>query len=140
MAAVEGLDNLSVSYSPSIGTVLSRSLGDRAALYVQPLLVGKTNLSLPTGGSDHTFIVGLGARVRLGDSAYLVAETVPRVAGYTPDSTYVSFGLEKRAGGHVFQLNVSNGFGTSFAQVARGVRSRDGMSWHLGFNLSRKFY
>ena len=140
VVAVEGLDNLSAYYSPSIGAVLSRSLGDRAALYAQPLFVGNTNLSTPTGGSDHTFMLGLGTRVRLGDSTYLVAETVPRLAGYTRDSAYVSFGLEKRAGGHMFQLNVSNGFGTTFGQVARGVQSHDGMSWHLGFNLSRKFY
>jgi hypothetical protein len=46
--------------------------------------------------------------------------------------------LEQRAGGHVFQLNFSNGFGTTLAQVARGGSRRD--DWYLGFNLSRKFY
>ncbi len=50
----------------------------------------------------------------------------------------ISFGIEQRAGGHVFQLNFSNGFGTTLAQVARGGTACD--DWYLGFNLSRKFY
>ena len=52
--------------------------------------------------------------------------------------TLISFGFEQRAGGHVFQLNFSNGFGTTLAQVARGGTAKD--DWYLGFNLSRKFF
>jgi uncharacterized beta barrel domain-containing protein DUF5777 len=47
------------------------------------------------------------------------------------------FGLEQRAGGHVFQVNCSNGFGTTMSQIARGPESND---WFFGFNISRKFY
>jgi hypothetical protein len=50
----------------------------------------------------------------------------------------VSFGIEKRAGGHLFQLNFSNGFGTTFGQVARGGFTYD--DWYLGFNIARKFF
>ena len=32
----------------------------------------------------------------------------------------MSFGLEGRAGGHLFQLNFSNGFGTTLGQIANG--------------------
>ena len=46
--------------------------------------------------------------------------------------------IEKRAGGHAFQLNFSNGFGTTLAQVARGGFNSD--DWYLGFNISRKFF
>ena len=45
-------------------------------------------------------------------------------------STLISFGFEQRAGGHVFQLNFSNGFGTTLAQVARGGTASD--DWYLG--------
>ncbi len=38
----------------------------------------------------------------------------------------------------MFQLNFSNGFGTTLAQVARGASSNN--DWYLGFNLSRKFF
>jgi hypothetical protein len=62
----------------------------------------------------------------------------PPIAGYKEGVTLVSFGFEQRAGGHVFQLNFSNGFGTTLAQVARGGTAKD--DWYLGFNLSRKFF
>ena len=42
----------------------------------------------------------------------------------------VSFGFEQRYGGHVFQLNVSNDFGTTLAQVARGGTGSD--NWYSG--------
>ena len=37
----------------------------------------------------------------------------------------------------VFQLDFTNTFGTTFAQIARGASPR---SLWLGFNLSRTFY
>ena len=58
------------------------------------------------------------------------------MTGYDPGETQVGFAIEKRAGGHSFQLNFGNGFGTTFAQIARGGFD----DWYLGFNISRKFY
>ena len=55
-----------------------------------------------------------------------------------PGVNYGSFGIEKRAGGHVFQLNFSNGFGTTMGQLARGGTGSE--DWYLGFNISRKFF
>lgn len=49
-----------------------------------------------------------------------------------------TFGIEKRARGHTFQLNVSNSIGTSMAQMARGASNNK--DWFLGFNMSRKFF
>jgi hypothetical protein len=68
---------------------------------------------------------------------YLVGEVIPRF-GYTPDAVYGSFGIEKRAGGHSFQLNFSNGLGTTLAQLARGGQPSN--DWFIGFNISRKFF
>ena len=50
----------------------------------------------------------------------------------------VSFGIEMRPGGHLFQINVSNGWGTTLAQLASGGIAND--RWYLGFNISRKFF
>ena len=80
----------------------------------------------------------LGARARLASTVYAVAEVLPRIAGYAPGAAQASFGLEKRVGGHSFQINVSNGFGTTLAQLARGGVS--GSDWFLGFNITRKFF
>ena len=49
-----------------------------------------------------------------------------------------SVAIEKRAGGHVFQLNVSDSFATTMGQIARGGTSS--RNWYLGFNISRKFF
>jgi len=71
-------------------------------------------------------------------SLYQIAQIVNRVGGYDPGANQVSFGLESRAGGHLFQLNVSNGFGTTLGQIARGGIGYD--DWYIGFNIARKFF
>jgi hypothetical protein len=138
LAAIEGINNFHDSYSPALGAVVSRTLGRFGAVYAQPIWINNTN-PLPSELVDdnNTFMVGVGARVRVRPSVYLVAEVAPRF-GYKPDTTHASFAIEKRAGGHSFQLNFSNGFGTTYAQVARGGISDD--NWYLGFNISRKFF
>ena len=87
---------------------------------------------------QHTFMIGLGARARNSPTVYVVAEITPRLAGYTPDANQMSFGIEKRAGGHLFQINFSNGFATTLGQIAQGARNYD--DWFIGFNISRKFF
>lgn len=134
---VDGTDNFSDEFSPGAAIVLSRELGERGAIYLQPSVVGNTNLISDTG-DDFTVMAGIGARLRAARNTYIFVEGSPRLAGYTQGVTMISFGLEQRAGGHVFQLNFSNGFGTTLAQVARGGTARN--DWYLGFNLSRKFF
>jgi hypothetical protein len=134
---VDGTDNFTEEFSPGVALVFSRELGDRGALYFQPSFVGNTNL-VSDDGDDYTAMAGLGMRIRVARNTYLFVEGSPRFAGYDPGVDMISFGFEQRAGGHVFQLNFSNGFGTTLAQVARGGSRRD--DWYLGFNLSRKFY
>lgn len=135
--AAEGTNNFRDSYSPTVGLILSREVGDRAALYVEPMWVNNTNpLPKELADNNDAVMVGLGARIRVSKSVYAVAELSPRVSGYDPGKNQVGFAIEKRAGGHSFQLNVGNGFGTTFAQIARGGTD----DWYLGFNLSRKFY
>ena len=68
---------------------------------------------------------------------YLVFEASPRVGGYAPGDTHVSFGIEQQAGGHVFQLNFSNGIGHD---PGPGRARRQSDDWYLGFNISRKFF
>jgi hypothetical protein len=69
---------------------------------------------------------------------YLVGDLSPRVFGYKPGATHGGFAIEKRAGGHEFQLNFSDSFGTTMAQIARG--GPDPRNWYMGFNISRKFF
>jgi len=155
LVSIEGLNNFGLSeapapeplheFSPAVGLVLSKKLGDRGAVYLVPYWVGhtRTNPSAP-GTDDDTFVLGLGARLRLTRTMYAVAEYSPRLAGYKGDlgsgdsSSLASVGVEWRVGGHAFQINFSNALGTTPAQVARGQQGPD--DWFIGFNLSRKFY
>ena len=139
LAIAEGTDNFRDSYSPALGVLLSREFGDRAAIYAEPIWVNNTNpLPEELVDDNDTVIVGLGARVRVRPMVYLVFEAAPRAAGFEPGVDHVSFGIERRAGGHLFQLNFSNGFGTTMADIARGGTA--GKDWYLGFNISRKFF
>ncbi len=139
IANAEGTNNFQDSYSPSIGVILSRTVGDHAAFYLEPFWVNNSNqLPSEVGGDNNTVMVGIGARLRIRPTTYFVVEGTPRVGGFDPNITQISFGIEKRAGGHLFQINFSNGVGTTFAQIARGGTGRK--DWYLGFNISRKFY
>ena len=154
VASVEGTNNLRAQYSQSAGVVISRMFGDRLAAYVSPLLVW--NSQIPVGVTGHenhnhdlpeapaadglieneqTLIVGLGGRLRLRPTVFIVGEFIPR-AGFTPGAHQWAAGIEKRTDGHQFQLNVSNSFGTTHAQLARGGTAGN---MYLGFNLARKF-
>lgn len=134
---VDGTENFSDEFSPGAIIVLSRELSDKGAIYFEPSVVSNSNITT-TAGDDYTVMAGIGARVRVRRNTFLFLEASPRVAGFKPGVTLISFGFEQRAGGHVFQLNFSNGFATTLAQVARGGTGRD--DWYLGFNLSRKFF
>jgi hypothetical protein len=138
-ASIDGTNNFRDSYTPALGVAISRTLGRAGTVYVDPMWVNNSN-PLPSQLADdnNTFLVGLGTRLRIRPSLYLVGEIVPRVAGFDPGVNHASFGIEKLLGGHVFQLNFSNGFGTTMGQIARGGTSND--DWYLGFNISRKFY
>jgi len=137
--SIDGTNNFRDSYSPGVQVVLSRELGEHGALYLAPAYV---NNSAPLPGElvddNDTTMVGLGARLRLRRNTYVVVEGSPRITGYAPGTALVSFGLEQRAGGHMFQLTFANGLGTTLAQVARGGTAKD--DWYIGFNLSRKFF
>jgi hypothetical protein len=136
IATLEGANNLRDQKSPAIGVLVSKKLGKVAAVYAEPIFVANTN-PLSTGSSN-TAMIGLGGRVRIRPTTYLVGEVTPRLSGYKPGVNQASFGIEKRAGGHTFQINFSNGFGTTLGQLARGGVSND--SWFIGFNIARKFF
>ena len=137
--AIDGTNNFRDSYSPTVGVILSRTVEDVLALYLSPAWIDNTN-ALPSGPGvdDDTFVVGLGGRLRLLRTMYVTAEVAPAVAGHDPGDPVIAFGVEKRAGGHVFQVNVSNSVGSTLAQQLRTGGGRD--DWYIGFNISRKFY
>ena len=135
LVSIEGTDNFQKYYTPAIGAVLSRTLGTVAAVYVAPFWAHNT---LPgTGVGRDTGYVGLGARVQIVPTVYVVGEVSPRVGGYVAQDAEYAFALEKRVGAHVFSLTLANGAATTFGQIARGGNPG---ALYFGFNLARKFF
>ena len=77
-ASIDGTNNFKDSYSPGIGVLLSREFGEHGSVYAEPLWVNNTN-PLPDELVDdnNTFIIGLGARVRVRPTVYLLVEARP---------------------------------------------------------------
>ncbi|HXW04101.1 MAG TPA: DUF5777 family beta-barrel protein [Vicinamibacterales bacterium] len=154
LGSVEGLDNFQDDFQPALGATVARALGRHVALYATPMAVWNTRAAeflddghdhdhdLPGAGEDehsgheHTVFVGLGARVRLRPTAFLVGEYSPRLAGHDPNRAVWGVAIEKYTRGHTLQLNFTNSFGTTFGQLARGGSDHD---VYLGFNITRKF-
>jgi hypothetical protein len=136
IATLEGTNNLRAQKSSALGLLVSRKVGKVAALYAEPLFV--VNSSRFDTGDNNTSMIGLGARVRIRPATYLIGEVTPRLSGYKPGVDQGSFGIEMRAGGHTFQINFSNGVGTTLGQLTRSGVTSD--TWYIGFNISRKFF
>jgi hypothetical protein len=135
LISVEGIDNFQDQYAPAVGAAISRLVGDRLAVYAAPVWVHNTAGSLNI--DRDTFFIGVAGRARVSATVYIVAEVAPRAGGFSPDRPAFGFGIEKRVGGHLFQLNVANGQGTTLGQIARGGLAD---SLYLGFNLARRFF
>jgi hypothetical protein len=135
LVAIEGQNNFQERFAPSLGLVASRGIADRVAVYASPIWVHNSAAAIDV--DRDTLLIGLGGRIRVASTVYLVGEASPRAAGYAPGQVEYGFGLEKRVGAHVFQLTFTNTFGTTFGQLVRGGASD---ALYLGFNLTRKFF
>jgi Membrane bound beta barrel domain (DUF5777) len=135
LVSVEGPDNFKERRAPALGAVVSREVGDRLAVYASPVWVH--NSAAAIGEKRDTFYVGLAGRARIASTVYVVAEASPRVAGYVSGQVEYGFGIEKRAGAHVFQLTFANTFCTTLGGIVRGGSPE---TLYLGFNLTRKFF
>ena len=135
IVAIEGANNFRENYAPALGVIVSRTVADAAAVYASPIWAHNTFPG--TGVMQDTFYIGLGTRIRIVPSVFIVAEVSPRLNGYAPGDAEFAFALEKRVGAHVFSLTFANTSATTYGQIARGGNPE---SLYLGFNLARKFF
>jgi uncharacterized beta barrel domain-containing protein DUF5777 len=149
----EGLNNMRERYQKGVAVTVSRTFGDRLALYATPAFVAGTHaVDFIAGHEDHehdtgleedehathndTWFAGIGGRLRFSHTGYITGEYTPRLHGYDPNRGEWGVAVEKRTGGHTLQLNVTNSFGTTLGQLARGGSPHD---IYLGFNITRRF-
>src|SRR5262249_13953046 len=89
LVSVEGQNNFhptntsgtDIGYTPAFGIALSRTLASVATVYVDPIFAHNTR---DDGSADrvNTFYTGLGGRVRIAPSTFVVGEVTPRLGGH----------------------------------------------------------
>jgi len=90
--------------------------------------------------SEGTFALGLGSRFMFLNDLSLIVEWIPVLSGYTEDFSGWGIGLEKKIGGHVFQVFILNSVGLTSAQFIPGGEFRLGdREFRVGFNIFRWF-
>jgi hypothetical protein len=139
IVGIEGENNLRAERRGIVGALASKKVSTFGTIYAEPIWVTNTNALDAPGTDNNTLMLGLGTRLRVRRGLYLVGEVTPRLAGYDPGVSQGSVAIEGRAGGHLFQLNFSNGWGTTLSQLARASTSSEDQ-WYIGFNIARKFF
>ncbi len=142
-AALHGGVSLATEGSPDevkvfAGISLARQFTRRISVLVVPAIV--TNADHWALNPQSTFSLGLGARYMVLKDFSIIGEWVPVLAGYSENESGWGLGIEKKIGGHVFQVFVNNGLGLTTAQVLPGGDLRLGdFDFRIGFNIFRTF-
>jgi len=115
-----------------------RQVSERLSFLIVPAYAANTNHW--ADDRDGTFSIGVGGRYMIFEDMSLIAEWVPVLAGYKDRGNGWAFGLEKKIGGHVFQIFVLNSGGLTPAQYLPGgdLLLKNG-DFRIGFNIYRRF-
>ena len=145
-ASVEGRNNFKLTvanreffehfYGGNFQIAVSRSLWNRLELAFAPTFSSNTRFIFdPTTSRSNTVAMGIAGSLKLTRRSALVAEYIPRVAGYVPAGTQptVSLGIQRATTRHVFSLVVSKTQATTTGQQILG-----GNIFTVGFNIYRR--
>lgn len=117
---------------------VAHQLNDRFSFLFVPAYSSNSNFWEPS--SDGTFSLGIGGRFMLLNDLSLIAEWIPRLAGYKDIYSGWGFGVEKKIGGHVFQFFITDSIGLTPAQFLPGGDLKLGEGdFRFGFNIFRTF-
>lgn len=121
---------------------LSWKVTDRISLLAVPAFATNTDFQQPN--AVNTFSLGAGGRVLLVDDLSVIGEWVPVITGHKDFANGWGLGFEKKIGGHVFQLFVTNTYGLTAGQFIIGgdlgrFQTRFFDRIRLGFNIFRRF-
>ena len=118
--------------------ILGRQFNERFSVLVTPIYSSNTNHW--EGAAQGTFAIGIGGRFMFLNDLSMIGEWVPVLAGYKDIANGWGFGFEKKIGGHVFQVFITNSIGLTTAQFVTGGDLRLGKGdLRLGFNIFRTF-
>jgi hypothetical protein len=114
---------------------LSYQFSDHFSLMLVPCY--STNTTHGDPSNRGTFSLGFGGRWMVLDDISLIAEYMPAISGNKAPANGWGFGLEKKIGGHVFQVFVLNSMGLVADQFVPGGDLKSDV--RLGFNIFRTF-
>jgi len=114
---------------------LVHQLSGRVSLMLVPAYATNTTHGDPT--IQGTLGLGVGGRVMVFEDFSLIAEWMPVLSGHAAEMDGWSIGVEKKIGGHVFQVFILNSHGLTSDQVVPGGDLRSDV--RLGFNICRTF-
>jgi len=117
---------------------LSHQVNERLSILLVPAFASNTNFFEKP--SEGTFGLGIGGRLMVLNDLSIIAEWIPALAGYKDAANSWGVGLEKKIGGHVFQVFIASSIGMTASQFLPGgdLRLADG-DFRLGFNIFRTF-
>ena len=127
-------ENTKLNFQASLAYKVSPSI----SLLLVPGYSTNTN---PAGESSQgTLSLGLGGRVQIINDFSVLLEWIPVLSGYSFESSGWGFGVEKKIGGHVFQVFLLNSVGITTPQFVPGgeFRISEG-EFRIGFNIFRWF-
>lgn len=118
--------------------LIARKFSDNFSLQLSPTIIFRDM----NNDDDNVYAVGVGARYKFSYRASLNAEYFYLFPGSTADKYYNSFsiGLSIKAGGHAFQVYLSNSVGMiEELFIPQTAGSWNNGEIHFGFNISRAF-
>ena len=137
--SIDGTNNFRDSYSPALGVILSRELGEHGAVYAEPIWVNNTNAEPSELVDDNsTLMLGLGTRLRLRPTVYVTAEVSPRLAGYAPGDRSSASASRSASAATPSPSTSRTASGRRWRRWRAAGRRYD--DWYIGFNIARKFY
>jgi hypothetical protein len=122
----------------NLQVILSHQVSNSLSLVLVPAYSSNTNHW--DSSSEGTFALGAGGRWMISNDFSILWEWIPVLAGYKDNSNGWGLGIEKKAGGHVFQVFILNSIGLTSDQFIPGgdFRLKD-WDFRIGFNIFRKF-
>ena len=122
----------------NLQVILSHQVSNTLSLVLVPAYSSNTNHW--DSPSEGTFALGAGGRWMIFNDFSIIWEWIPVLAGYKDNSNGWGLGIEKKVGGHVFQVFILNSIGLTSDQFIPGgdFRLKD-WDFRIGFNIFRKF-
>jgi mono/diheme cytochrome c family protein len=134
--SIQGENNFSRNFTENIEGIFSRSIGDRAQLYLVPTVsLGDRELFMPSSFYSsaipnlpgvNTFSLGVGGSIDVRPTVALVAEVIPTLANGAALGIHrpaFGFGIQKKIWRHAFTFGFTTSPGTTVAQRA-GTRAQ----------------